>query len=27
MAEVESFRAGAPQSDDITLVVLASPPA
>jgi len=27
MAEVEFFRAGAPQSDDITLVVLASPPA
>jgi sigma-B regulation protein RsbU (phosphoserine phosphatase) len=26
MAEVESFRAGAPQSDDITLVVLASKP-
>ena len=27
MAEVEAFRAGAPQSDDITLVVLAAPPA
>jgi sigma-B regulation protein RsbU (phosphoserine phosphatase) len=27
MAEVEAFRAGAPQSDDITLVVLAAVPA
>ena len=27
MAEVEAFRAGAPQSDDITLVVLAAAPA
>ena len=27
MAEVEAFRAGAPQSDDITLLVLAAPPA
>jgi len=27
MAELEAFRAGAPQSDDITLVVLAAPPA